>query len=122
MSQPSAETENIYEQIHWSILSFPNHDTAWHAKKLTILPNDFDRIAKAITASPNTFWLLGPFIQNKDGWCIDFTKNKEPITHQHENIILRKRIATLESEMEKLRNVRRKRNLMDGWNGGGVVH
>ena len=92
--------EPIYNKIHDSILLFPEHITAWHADKLQILPEDFDRIAKAITRWPNTFWGFGPFKENANGWSIDYLKKtSKKISSAEENKILRKRILELEATL-----------------------
>ena len=94
------DLEPIYSKIHNSILLFPDHVTAWHADKLQILPEDFDRIANAITRCPNTFWGFGPFKKNANGWSIDyFKKSSKKKSCAEENIILHKRIIELEASL-----------------------
>jgi hypothetical protein len=103
--------DDIYKKIHISIQCFPSHTTDFHATKLNISSFDFDRITRIINTSPNSFWPLGPFKKNKvlGGWCIDYANKKGlrtptgVTTPLQENIILRSRIATLETELETLR-------------------
>ena len=95
--------DDIYEKIHRSIQRFPSHTTDFHATKLNISSFDFDRITRIINTSPNSFWQLGPFKFIEGGWCIDYVNKKETMTPLQENIILRSRIATLETELETLR-------------------
>jgi len=97
-SHAMQDLEPIYNKIHKSILLFPDHVTAWHADKLQILPEDFDRIANAITRCPNTFWGFGPFKKTANGWSIDYLKKtSKKISSAEENKILRKRILELEA-------------------------
>ena len=91
------DQETIYSQIHKSILSFPDHTTAWHADKLLISPAEFVNLANTITRWPNTFWGYGPFKNNENGWSMDYSKKtSKKISFEEENKILRKRIQALE--------------------------
>ena len=95
----NADMDNIYELIHSSIENFPHRNTDYYANKLKISSSDFYNIARLINRWPNSFWPFGPFKHDNRGWCID------SLTPRQENIILLKKIATLESKMEKLRDL-----------------
>ena len=124
--------EDMYSKLHNSILSFPNHETEWHAERLSISAANFESLADTITKWPNTFWGYGPFKNDANGWSIDYSKkNSKKISCDEENKILRKRVVELESQVailqKRLADTKQERHkkqtsCMDGWNGGGVLH
>ena len=129
----------IYSKIHNSILELPGNSTEYHAKKLQINNDDFERIAEAITKWPNTYWGMGPFKKTNDGWFIDYENNpRKNLSCKGENKILREHIKQLETTIqelrgenkilvEKLENSYKKiktimNHSMSGWNSGGSIH
>lgn len=129
----------IYSEIHNAILEFPGKSTEYHAKKLQVYDHDFERIAKAITKWPNTYWGMGPFKKTDDGWFIDYENSPmKNISCEGENKILRLRVKQLEVTVRDLKNDNNllveklekgyeklksiANHSMSGWNGGGVIH
>ena len=129
----------IYSEIHNAILEFPGNSTEYHAKKLQVYDHDFERIAKAITKWPNTYWGMGPFKKTDDGWFIDYENSPmKNISCEGENKILRLRVKQLEVTVRDLKNDNNllveklekgyeklksiANHSMSGWNGVGVIH
>jgi len=108
---------NIREKVYWKLADYIENNGGITTKEIIESfscdefkfrsKEDFLLLMKLIKQSKNTFWGIGPFIQDDDKWYNIRNKKVEQIEKLTEtNRELREKVLVLQQELYEMKNTR----------------